>query len=145
VFDLVGPQVLSRAVCYFLPPGKATAFGNRAHPDGEDVLLGGPSIKSGHCAVNHGEDGALALTAREGCKVLVNGKELVPGEAMPLRHNDRLCLGSNYCFVVVHPAEAAGPPPEGGWPEVDWDMLNREVARAQVPSAAWKRKPGLRP
>ena len=52
----------------------------------------------------------------------------------------RLCLGTNYCFVVVHPTEAAGPPPEGGWPEVDWDMLNREIARAQVLSAYCARR-----
>ena len=55
--------MLSRAVCYFLPPSKTTAFGNRASPAGEDVLLGGPSIKPGHCAIVNA-DGALTITAK---------------------------------------------------------------------------------
>ena len=72
----------------------------------------------------------LTIEAREGCLVRVNGAELGAGVATPLRHNDRLSVGTNYAFVVVHPAQAAAGPPDGGsWPEVDWDMLSREVRR----------------
>jgi hypothetical protein len=141
--------MLSRAVCYFLPPGRATTVGNRASPAGEDLLLGGLSIRSGHCTIANLDpadpapaEGApaagLTIAAREGCRVLVNWKEVAGGgAAVVLGHNDRLCLGTNYCFVVVHPVQAAAGPPEGGtWPEVDWDSLNREVARAQVQTPA---------
>jgi hypothetical protein len=64
--------------------------------------------------------------------VLVNGKEVAGGgAAVVLLHNDRLCLGTYYCLVVVHLAQAAAG---GPWPEVDWDSLNlnREVAHKQV-------------
>jgi hypothetical protein len=119
--------MLSRAICYFLPPDKETVFGNRAQPGKEDVLLGGLSIRPEHCRVTNA-GGRLSVAVREDCKVLLNGAE-VKGTA-DVHHNDRLCIGSNYHFVVVNPPEQAQPP-EGGWPAVDWDMLNREIAKAQ--------------
>lgn len=74
------------------------------------------------------EGHVLTLTVREGCKVLLNGEEVV-GERL-LRNNDRLLLGTNYFFVVVNPVEVTSPP-EGGWVNVDWDFTQREIARAQ--------------
>eukprot|EP00283_Hemiselmis_rufescens_P005402 CAMPEP_0173429138 /NCGR_PEP_ID=MMETSP1357-20121228/7926_1 /TAXON_ID=77926 /ORGANISM="Hemiselmis rufescens, Strain PCC563" /LENGTH=1106 /DNA_ID=CAMNT_0014393271 /DNA_START=100 /DNA_END=3420 /DNA_ORIENTATION=- len=120
--------VLSKAIVYFFPPGKETAFGNRNSAGGEDILLGGLSIRPDHCRVKN-EDGKLSLTVREQCKVLVNGQEM-PAGTTELNHNDRLSLGTNYFFVVVNPPQASSPP-DGGWPEVDWDFLNREIAKAQ--------------
>lgn len=119
--------MLSRAICYFFPPGRVTVFGNRSQPGKEDVLLGGLSIRPEHCAVSN-TDGCLSLTVREGCKVLLNGAEA--SGTVDVHHNDRLCIGTNYFFVVVNPPEQ-GRPPEGGWPQVEWDMLNREIAKAQ--------------
>jgi len=123
--------LLSRAVCHFLAVGK-TRFGSRSQPDGEEVLLGGPSVKPNHCYIMNEEGGGeLKISAREGCKVLVNGAE-ASSAGLPLKHNDRLFIGSNYCFVLVHPSQSAAGPPEGGeWPEVDWDFANREMAKAQ--------------
>jgi len=56
------------------------------------------------------------------CQVTLNGEEVTG--AMPLHHNDRLALGTNYFFVVVNPPEAANPPEEG-WVNVDWDFTQR--------------------
>ena len=61
-------------------------------------------------------------------QVLLNGAEVTG--TVDVHHNDRLCIGTNYFFVVVNPPEQSRPP-AGGWPVVDWDMLNREIAKAQ--------------
>jgi hypothetical protein len=70
-------------------------------------------------------------------QVLHNGEDVLGGGGSRLlRHNDRLCIGANYCFVVVNPKEASTASASAtnvhGWAEVDWDMINREIARAQV-------------
>jgi hypothetical protein len=74
------------------------------------------------------EGGKLTLTIREECKVLVNGAET--SGTVELNHCDRLTIGTNYYFVVVNPSQVDNPPEEG-WPEVDWDFLNIEIAKAQ--------------
>lgn len=119
--------VMSKAICYFFPPDKTTVFGNRNTAGSEDILLGGLSVRPDHCRVSN-EGGKLTLTVREECKVLVNGAEV--SGAVDLSHCDRLSIGTNYFFVVVNPPQIETPP-EGGWPEVDWDYLNREIAKAQ--------------
>eukprot|EP00288_Rhodomonas_lens_P002224 CAMPEP_0177731524 /NCGR_PEP_ID=MMETSP0484_2-20121128/22603_1 /TAXON_ID=354590 /ORGANISM="Rhodomonas lens, Strain RHODO" /LENGTH=972 /DNA_ID=CAMNT_0019244655 /DNA_START=136 /DNA_END=3050 /DNA_ORIENTATION=- len=123
-------DLLSRAVCYFFPKDDIINFGNRNNPGVEEILLGGVSIRPDHCRV-HNVDDKLSLGVRDDCKVLVNGVE-VSGDGTELHHNDRLVVGTNYFFVVVHPGErASGEGPEGGWPEVNWDYMNREIAKAQ--------------
>jgi len=130
ILNIHEDPVLSRAICYFFPPGQTTTVGNRAHPAGEDILLGGVSIRAQHCKIaSEGAGLALSVRTDEKCKVVLNGKE-VAGDGIALRHNDRLMLGSNYYFVVVNPPEAGGAP-EGGWPDVDWDYFQREIAKEQ--------------
>ena len=127
ILNIHEDPVMSKAICYFFPQDKTTVFGNRNSAGGEDILLGGPSVRPEHCKVVN-EGGKLTLTIREECKVLVNGAET--SGTVELNHCDRLTIGTNYYFVVVNPSQVDNPPEEG-WPEVDWDFLNMEIAKAQ--------------
>lgn len=122
--------LMSGAICYFLPLNEEINFGNRNMPRAEEILLGGVSIRPDHCRITN-KDGALDFGVREECKVLINGQDVTGKHGLTLHHNDRLLIGSNYYFVVVHPSERASNAPPGGWPEVGWDMVQREIAKAQ--------------
>ena len=122
--------LMSGAICYFLPLNEEINFGNRNSPGQEEILLGGVSIRPDHCRITN-KDGKLDFGVREECKVLVNGQDATGKHGMELHHNDRIVIGNNYYFVVVHPGERESNVPEGGWPEVGWDMVQREIAKAQ--------------
>ena len=122
--------VMSGAICYFLPNNEEINFGNRNMPREEEILLGGVSIRPDHCRITN-KQGNLDFGVREDCKVLLNGEDVTGKMGLELHHNDRLVIGTNYYFVIVHPTERDSKPPEGGWPEVNWDMMQREIAKAQ--------------
>uniref|UniRef100_A0A6U6BHX5 Kinesin-like KIF1-type domain-containing protein n=1 Tax=Guillardia theta TaxID=55529 RepID=A0A6U6BHX5_GUITH len=130
ILNINEDPVLSRAICYFFPLGEEINIGNRDRPGEEEILLGGVSIRPDHCRVTN-TDGKLIMGVREECKVLLNGADVTGKSDLELHHNDRLLIGTNYYFVVVHPSERDTSPPEEGWPEVTWDMFQREIAKAQ--------------
>jgi hypothetical protein len=122
--------VMSGAICYFLPLNEEINFGNRNSPGQEEILLGGVSIRPDHCRITN-KEGKLDFGVRDECKVLLNGQDVTGQHGLVLHHNDRLTIGTNYYFVVVHPEERDASPPEGGWPQVNWDTVQREIAKAQ--------------
>jgi len=130
ILNINEDPVLSRAICYFFPLGEEINIGNRDRPGEEEILLGGVSIRPDHCRVTN-TDGTLIMGVRDECKVLLNGADVTGKNELELHHNDRLLIGTNYYFVVVHPTERDASTPEEGWPEVTWDMFQREIAKAQ--------------
>ena len=122
--------VMSGAICYFLPLNEEINFGNRNNPHKEEILLGGVSIRPDHCRITN-KEGKLDFGVREECEVLVNGEDVSGKHGLVLHHNDRLVIGTNYYFVVVHPAERDAEAPAGGWPDVNWDTMQREIAKAK--------------
>ena len=122
--------VMSGAICYFLPDNEEINFGNRNNPHEEEILLGGVSIRPDHCRITN-KAGLLDFGVREECKVLLNGKDVTGQHGLQLKHNDRLVIGTNYYFRIVHPTERDSGAPEGGWPDVTWDTMQREIAKEQ--------------
>ena len=118
--------MMNHAVCHFFRPGK-TLLGNRATRSDINVPLSGVSIKPLHATVENA-GGTLTITPDGDAEVLINGEQATAG--LELKHNDRIAIGSNYAFIVVHPEQLKllGDEPQKDW---DWTEFQREIAKAR--------------
>jgi kinesin family protein 1 len=118
--------MMNHAVCHFFRPGQ-TLMGNRATRADINIPLSGVSVKPLHATVVN-TDGTLTVTPDGDAEFLVNGEQASPG--LELKHNDRIAIGSNYAFIVVHPEQLKllGDSPQKDW---DWTEFQREIAKAR--------------
>jgi kinesin family protein 1 len=118
--------MMNHAVSHFFRPGK-TLLGNRATRSDINIPLSGVSIKPLHATVEN-TDGTLIITPDGDAEVLINGEQASAG--LELKHNDRIAIGSNYAFIVVHPEQRKllGEEPQKEW---DWTEFQREIAKAR--------------
>ncbi len=130
--------MMNHAVCHFFRPGQ-TLLGNRATRADINIPLSGVAIKPLHATVVN-TDGTLTISPDADAEVLINGEQASAG--LELRHNDRIAIGSNYAFIVVHPEQLKllGDEPQKDW---DWTEFQREIAKARgiTIGSNWLKRP----
>lgn len=67
------------------------------------VCLQGIGIPDVLCEISNVDNRCLSMTVSPGCRVLRNGLEATPNEAIPLQHQDRLVFGFSRIFRVAVP------------------------------------------
>lgn len=106
--DILMLQLLPSAACITIACGQSTLLGRGTPPaSGEFVDLNEfQAIQHGisrhHCAIHRDRTRLLIQDLHSTNGTYLNDQHLIPGQTYPVRHGDRLILGSLHMVVTFH-------------------------------------------
>jgi hypothetical protein len=98
-----------------------------------DIVLNGLQLLETH-AEFEADETSCTLTPYPSARVFVNGRLVLHDAPVELRHNDRVAVGANDCFLVVFPEPSSTEVQAAKKLNVDWAVAQTELYSKQVES-----------
>ena len=121
--------LMADALVYYLQQGDTliTTADAAEGVEGPSIVLsgGGMVAKHGTISFNRGSTDPIVFIRGNG-QAFLNGQP-VEADTLPLKHNDRLILGTGQAFRVVDPLD---PNAKSNKQLIDWDLAQTELAEA---------------